>query len=363
MFDQFKVIFLAFTGELRTAATIRRYFWVFLSGIVMAILILAYNAFMSLNFYQALLERFTPWSSNALPIITTIAIALTVYLLMSSLTGTILDYIARRTDKTAGHEPMFVAVVFVLIGFLCLDIYANLKGVDYVSIATTTAIVENRSEAVYDKLQASIAAKESMLNRLTNCQIRGYCWQGHLTRDGRRYQQALTDDIAALREQQSTLMNSAIDTYHQDEGRFAAEVQGKRVSHVRLVWFAYPIAFLICFIVQHYVDRALVHTEGTSHHATPSVTPKYQSNGHYQGTPIGFHQGLAEEDSATPDLTISEAQFLAKWKEAVDLILAGHTNRQVMDRYDGPEGQIRGTTVQKLKTVLRAKGMLAEYSQ
>ncbi|MDW3650990.1 MAG: hypothetical protein R8P61_28190 [Bacteroidia bacterium] len=354
MFDQFQVIFLAFTGKLKNSLTIRRYFWVFCSGIIMAILILAYNAFMSINFYRVLLERFTPWSSSALPIITTSAIAITVYLLMSSLTGTILDYIAGRDHKTKGHEPMFIAVVLVLIGFLCLDIYANLKGVDYVAVITTEAITENRSEHVFDKLQASIKERETILTQLTSCGIKGYCWKGYLTADGRKYQQSLTADISALRQQQTTLMNSAMAEHQSDQGRFEEEVAVKRRSHIRLVWFAYPIAFLICFIVQHYVDRALATQSGG---VRGSATPSYASNGHTHGMPIGFYQG-SQEDSA---MSLSDAQFLAKWKEAVDLILAGHTNRQVIDQYDGPEGQIRGTTIQKLKTVLRAQGMLAEY--
>lgn len=357
MFDQFTVIILAFTGKLKHSPTIRRYFWVFLAGICMAILILAYNAFMSINFYRVLLEQFTPWSSLVLPIITTIAIAMTVYLLMSSLTSTILDYIAGRDHKTKGHEPMFIAVVLVLICFLCLDIYANLKGVDYVAVITTDAITENRSEAVFDKLQTAIEEKETVLFQLTSCALKGYCWRGYLTKDGRSYQQSLTADIAMLRQQQSTLMNSALSEHASDQGRFEDEVAVKRRSHIQLVWFAYPLAFLISFIVQHYVDHALDAVKTTPPNATGSAMPLYSPNGQDHGVPIGFHQAPEMSD----ELSLSEAQFLDKWKEAVDLILAGHTNREVIDQYVGPEGQIRGTTIQKLKTVLRAKRLLDEY--
>ncbi|MEL6672597.1 MAG: hypothetical protein AAFR61_10415 [Bacteroidota bacterium] len=353
MFDQFRVILLAFTGKLKHAPTIRRYFWAYLAGIMMALIILAYNAFMSLNFYRVILERFTPWESWFLPVLTTGSIAITVYLLMSSITGTILDYLARREYKTKGHEPMFVAVILVLVGFLCLDIYANLKGVDHVAVLTTKAVKNNESLTVYDKLQATISEKENTLNQLTSCKLKGYCWKGHITKDGRTYQQALMRDIEALRAQQQVLVQSAISAHTNDEKRFLNEVSHKQTSHIRLVWFAYPIAFLICFIIQHYVDRALAEGGNARGSATPQIPAEHYSAGQSNGVPIGYHtKGSAK---------LSQEEFLEKWKEAVDLIIAGHTNKEVIAMYQGREGQIRGTTIQKIKTVLRAKGILPEY--
>ncbi|MEM6342659.1 MAG: hypothetical protein AAF927_02220 [Bacteroidota bacterium] len=273
---------------------------------------------------------------------------------MSSLTSTILDYIAGRDDKTKGHEPMFIAVTFVLIGFLCLDIYANLKGVDYVAEVTTEAIVDNQSERVFDKFQIAIKDKEAILSQLTACQIKGYCWKGYLTKDGRAFQQSLMADIEALRKQQTSLMNSAVDEHIIDRERFSLAVAQKRKGHIRLVWFAYPLALLICFIVQHYVDRALADDMTGGYSAKGNAMPVYSPNGQDHGVPIGYHRS---DDS----LNDAEAQFLAKWREAVDLILEGYSNREVMERYAGREGQIRGTTIQKLKTVLRAKGILEHY--
>lgn len=277
---------------------------------------------------------------------------------MSSITGTILDYIGGRDDKTKGHEPLFIAAFLVLIGFLCLDVYANLKGVEYVSQRTTEAVSANQSEAVFDKIQSAIASKEATLDKLTRCQIKGYCWQGHLTADGRSFQQALTSDIAALRQQQSALISSALSEHQQDQTRFAEEVNLKRKSHIRLVWFAYPIAFLICFIVQHFVDQAIAHVTSQVGGSVRGSAMGYSSpvveNGHH---PIGYHQG----GNAT--LTDPDAEYLAKWQEAVELILAGHTNKEVMRLYTGPQKQIRGTTIQKLKTVLRTQGLLSPYPQ
>lgn len=372
MFDQFRVIVLAFTGKLKTSPTLRRYFWVYLAGMFMAMIILLYNAFMSLNFYREILDRFTPWSSWFFPVLTTFGIAMMVYLLISSLTGTILDYIARREEKTKGHEPMFIAVVLLLVGFLALDVYANLRGTAYVAENSTEAITENRSESLYDKLQAEINEKEATLSELLACGINGYCWKKHLTEDGRTFQRDLTSDISKLREEQKALMASAEAVYMADEKRYATEVIDKKQNHIRLVWFAYPIAILISLIVQHYVDRALHHAldeEMREGNATPTAYAT-ESTKSANGAPIGFSQNHSytapPEGNATPraipNLTIEEAHYLAKWKEAVELILAGYSNREVIEQYRGPQEQIRGTTIQKIKTVLRAKGALPEYA-
>ena len=369
MFDQFTVIIHAFTGKLKTAPTLRKYFWVFLSGGIMALIILSYNAFMSLNFYRQLLERFTPWDSLFLPFLTTVAIAITVYLLMSSITGTILDYISGRDSKTKGHEPMFIATLLLLVGFLCLDIYANLKGVNYASKIFTKEVVANNSTDVFASVNTQIAKQENILNKLLSGGFGGYGWwqdkQYHLNNSGKRFQRSMLADIQQLREQQQMLVSAAIDTHEADQKRFQSEVMVKRSSHIKLVWFAYPLAFLICFIIQHYIEKALEHIQGETH-ARGNATPSNASASPFSPAQADMAMRLFTVPHATPhvqipNLTHTEAAFLKKWQEAVDLIMDGYSNKEVMELYEGSQGQIRGTTIQKIKTVLRAKGVLPEY--
>jgi len=378
MFDQFTAIIYAFTGKLKSASTLRKYFWVFLAGSSMALIILSYNAFMSLNFYRQLLERFTPWESLLLPVLTTSTIALTVFMLMSAITGTILDYNAGRDGKIKGHEPMFIATISVLIGFLCLNIYANLKGVEYVSELTTEEVVENNSANVFESVNTQIAKQEQLLTNLLAGEFGGYGWwqdkSYHLNNSGKQFQRSLVADIKQLRDQQKLMVSTAVITHEDDKERFESEITVKRKSHVKLVWFAYPLALLICFIVQHYAQRTLAFVEGepdpnAQGSATPDATPTASGIKDLNGFCRTDNEGgttLHVEGSATPvvaipNLTEFEAAFLQKWKEAVGLIVNGYSNKEVIDLYDGPQGQIRRTTIGKPKTVLRAKGIMPEY--
>ena len=304
MFDQITVTLAALSGKLKGAATLRKYFWAFLAAIGFAVVILSYNAFMSLNYYRQMLERFTPWSGDGLAVFVTISIAVIAYFLISSITGTILDFVAGREEKTEGHLPMFVAVVIALVLILFLDVSANLKGVDYVSITSTKAAMENPIPGIIDRhdnrLKDAEARYEKELseNRAGIAAIKKYAgeaghkcnqvgcekgihkgktgaahWAGAITPYGlaviAKYQAVIDQvseekgrELAAIRGDKKADIDAATNDYQRDAGRYDSTIADKQTGHTNLVWFAYGLAFLLCVFTNHYADRALIHING-----------------------------------------------------------------------------------------------------
>ncbi|MEL6256021.1 MAG: hypothetical protein AAFR87_28710 [Bacteroidota bacterium] len=305
MFDNLRTIIDGFTGKLKDAPTLRKWFWVFVAAQLFTLIVLWYNAFMSLNFYQKMLERFADLHGDFLPYLVTISIALIAYFLISSITATSLDYFAGRKYKTEGHEPMFIAAIIGLIALLFLDIYANLQGVDFVSYKTTTAVMANpldnlgaefearrtNAKETYEpqiqKLESQIAVikdtrKASQPGHNRHC--KSTCpykpgtgavhWNGAITPFGSRLIAEFQDkiegieseykaELAAIRSEQATKTEAAKDDYHRDKSRFDLAITDKQSGHRKLVYFAYALAILLSFVSNHYSDRAVaaIHPE------------------------------------------------------------------------------------------------------
>ncbi|MDW3651934.1 MAG: hypothetical protein R8P61_32975 [Bacteroidia bacterium] len=305
MFDNLRTIIDGFTGKLKDAPTLRKWFWVFVAAQLFTLIVLWYNAFMSLNFYQKMLERFADLHGDFLPYLVTISIALIAYFLISSITATSLDYFAGRKYKTEGHEPMFIAAIIGLIALLFLDIYANLQGVDFVSYKTTTAVMANpldnlgaefearrtNAKETYEpqiqKLEAQIAAikdtrKAAQAGHNRSC--KSTCpykpgtgavhWNGAITPFGSRLIAELQGkiegieaeykaELSAIRSEQATKTEAAKDDYHRDKSRFDLAITDKQSGHRKLVYFAYALAILLSFVSNHYSDRAVaaIHPE------------------------------------------------------------------------------------------------------
>lgn len=298
MFDNLKTIIAGFTGKLKDEPTLRKWFWVFVAAQLFTLIVLWYNSFMSLNFYRQMLERFADMQGDFLPLLVTVSIALIAFFLISSITATVLDYIAGRHYKTKGHEPMFIAAITGLVALLCLDIYANLQGVDFVAYDTTEEVMQNpldnieatyqvRRQNVEEKYRPRIAKHEETIARIRdtgkasepghNRECKTVCpyklgtgavhWNGAITPFGHRLiaeEQTKIDDLeaeynaelASIREAETLQREAARDDYSRDKNRFDTSVSEKQSGHRKLVWFAYLIAILLSFISNHYSDRA-----------------------------------------------------------------------------------------------------------
>lgn len=300
MFDQLTVISAALTGKLREAPTLRKWFWVFLGAIVFALLVLSYNSFMSLNFYQEMLERFTSWDNSFLPITVTVIIAILAYFLISSVTATLLDYIAGRKYKTDGHEPMFYAAIIGLVALLALDIYANLQGVDFVAFETTEEVMDNpldnisasfdaRRTSIHEQFKPRISDLENKIARIRDMKkaakaghnqvCKSQCpyqlgtgavhWDGAITKYGHRLIKQLETqktaiassyqgELSSIRETETDQRETAKDDYSRDKARYDLNVHTKQSGHRKLVYFAYALAFLLTIIINHYSDQAIL---------------------------------------------------------------------------------------------------------
>ncbi len=298
MFDNIKTIIAGFTGRLQNEPTLRKWFWVFVAAQVFTLIVLWYNAFMSLNFYRKMLDRFADMQGDFLPYVVTVSVALIAFFLIASITATVLDYIAKRHYKTKGHEPMFIAAIVGLIALLCLDIYANLQGVDFVAYDTTEEVIQNpldnidaeyqvRRENAEQEYKPAIAKHEALIARIrdigkastpnhdkhckTICPYKigtgAVHWQGVITTYGHRliaeYQQKIDKleteynaELAMIREAEITKRETAKDDYARDKGRFDLSVSTKQSGHRKMVYFAYGLAILLSFVSNHYSDRA-----------------------------------------------------------------------------------------------------------
>lgn len=299
MFDNIKTIIAGFSGKLKEAPTLRKWFWVFVAAQLFTLIVLWYNSFMSLNFYQKMLERFADMQGDFLPYLVTISIALIAYFLISSITATILDYIAGRKYKTEGHEPMFISAIIGLIALLFLDIYANLQGVDFVAVQTTTEVMVNPLDNLGAEFKARRKnAEEAYLPRIQKLEgqiiqikdsqkasepghnkvCKNLCpykkgtgavhWNGIITPFGHKLiesfhqkieslEKEYNAELAAIRQEQAHKTEVARDDYTRDKSRFDLAVGDKQNGHRKLVYFAYALAILLSFVSNHYSDRAL----------------------------------------------------------------------------------------------------------
>lgn len=299
MFDNIKTIIAGFSGKLKEAPTLRKWFWVFVAAQLFTLIVLWYNSFMSLNFYQKMLERFADMQGDFLPYLVTISIALIAYFLISSITATVLDYIAGRKYKTEGHEPMFISAIIGLIALLFLDIYANLQGVDFVAVDTTTEVMANPLDNLGAEFEARRKnAEEAYLPRIQKLEgqidqikdtrkasepghnkvCKSVCpykkgtgavhWNGVVTPFGHKLiesfhqkieglEQEYNAELAAIRQEQAHKTEAAKDDYTRDKSRFDLAVGDKQSGHRKLVYFAYALAIMLSFVSNHYSDRAL----------------------------------------------------------------------------------------------------------
>ncbi|MEO1419172.1 MAG: hypothetical protein AAFW00_28220 [Bacteroidota bacterium] len=345
MLNQVQTLFLTLKYQFRTDGILKQYFWVFLASLGMAWLLLSYNAYMSLHFYSTLFEEFFGIHSPFLVRFIAIFLALTIYFFISAWIGSLLRFFMK--EKNNGELFLFTALTVALLALITLDVYANLQGVEKVSHLTTTTTPESQSEATFIRLQKEISTKDSLLTQLITCQIQGYCCRGRLTNAGIAFQQTLSADLAILRSQQTIFTQEARKSYQELQTDSQKAVARKVITHTGIIWAAYPMTLVLCLIIQLYKYRVLADTTSQQSQSSPSVTPV--------AIPCSF---ASYDTDTTPD---PDTAYLTKWREAVELILNGKTNKEVIELYNGPEGQIRGTTIQKLKTVLRAKGRLPIY--
>lgn len=299
MFDQLKILWAGISGKLKKAPTLRKYYWFFLGGIIMTLILLGYNAFMSKNTYTQLLERWGGVDGESMGTLVTVVIAGFAFFLLSSITGTLLDALAKRKHRLQGHGPLFFAACLTLVGILSLDIWANFQGVGIVSHKTTTPIIDNPLSMIDTKYEADKERIESKYSdKLNNIDLsinlilnnpkasepghNAICkqtcpyevgtgashWNGTVTKYGhkivaklRNQKEALEDEkrgeLSDLTHAYKTNRAEESDNYQRDKTRYDSTVSIKETGHTMLVLLSYLICFFISLGTNHYADRAL----------------------------------------------------------------------------------------------------------
>lgn len=320
MFDFFKVSIFAFTGKLKDHPTLRRAYWAFLFAIVLSVIALGYNAFMSFSFYLSRLDQL-PYARE-LSWLVTIGIALGVYFCMSFVAGFTLDLWNGKKEKTEGFTPLFLFCCLVLIGSVSWDIFANLEGVDPVSHQSTAYYQANQEGQIRkdyaEKLQGKYDEIASIKHPYSWCPVHGkeamgeYCPKNVLhflpypttsvskSRHERNVVlvQRIEDEIAELERLQAKAIDAALDDYERDKSRYDTSVQRKKVTHTTVVKFIYLVVLLISFMTNAYMDAAIAYVEGhipakkavfeqnerARADAIPTAnTPAIPLNGHHNG--------------------------------------------------------------------------------
>ena len=347
MFDFFKVSIFAFTGKLKDHPTLRRAYWAFLFVIVLSIIALGYNSFMSFSFYLSRLDQL-PYAAE-LSWLVTIGIALGVYFCMSFVAGFTLDLWNGRKEKTEGFTPLFIFCCLVLLGSVSWDIFANLEGVDPVSEQSTAFYQDNQEASIRQEYIAQIQAKHQEIAEIKHayswCPLHGketlgsYCPKNVLNflpspitsvsknRHQRNVSQVerIQDEIAELEKLQAKAIEAALDDYQRDKNRYDTSVQRKKITHTTIVKFIYVVVLLIAFMTNAYIDAAIEYVEGnqtkepqTGYKQAITHAP-VSSNGqpsHDARQPIGYHQdGLTSNPRLTvlPKIvTIHEKETIAQ---------------------------------------------------
>ncbi|MEO0899573.1 MAG: hypothetical protein AAFY71_24400 [Bacteroidota bacterium] len=302
-----------------------------ISSILLTGLILLYTAGISFHFYHNLFVPTFPTQSIYLGWAVTTAIAIAIFAFMQAM-ASMVHQVAQKGIRVLKGKVIFTIALFLTLGILVtLDFYANING----SRILVQEGIEQESNSQVVKADTTtaqdIATKEAQLAKLISCEIKGYCWRGYLTEAGIAFQHQLSTELIALREQKSKQLEKRERQEERLAQKIETEITNQTQAHTTLIWIVYPLAFLLC-LVSHGCKQL-------------RLQPNHESD-----TRLEKAEALVVEDR--------ETVFLNKWREAVDLILQGYTNKQVISLYTGPEGKIGGTTIQKLKTVLRAKGKL-----
>lgn len=319
MFDFFKVSIYAFTGKLKNHPTLRKAYWAFLFVIILSLIALSYNAFMSFSFYLSRLDQL-PFAQE-LSWLVTIGIALGVYFCMSFVAGFTLDLWNGRKEKTEGFAPLFLFCCLVLLGAVSWDIFANLEGVDPVSQKSTVFYQENQEASVRNQYASKIEEKKLEIAHIKHvyswCPSHGkealgkYCPKNVLnflpypttsvSKSRHRKNVAQVDriqnEIAELERLQAKAIDAALDDYQRDKSRYDTSVQRKQITHTTIVKFIYIVVLLIAFMTNAYIDAVIEYVDGENPDPDkPSGLQRlddripHSSNGQLKANqPIGFH--------------------------------------------------------------------------
>ncbi|MEO1215580.1 MAG: hypothetical protein AAFY45_18750 [Bacteroidota bacterium] len=284
MFDFFKVSIYAFTGKLKNHPTLRKAYWAFLFVIILSLIALGYNAFMSFSFYLSRLDQL-PFAQE-LSWLVTIGIALGVYFCMSFVAGFTLDLWNGRKEKTEGFAPLFLFCCLVLLGAVSWDIFANLEGVDPVSHKSTVFYQENQEASVRNQYTTKIEEKKLEIAQIKHlyswCPTHGkealgkYCSKNVLnflpypttsvskSRHRKNVAQVnrIQNEITELERLQAKAINAALDDYERDKSRYDTSVQRKQITHTTIVKFIYIVVLLIAFMTNAYMDAVIEFVEG-----------------------------------------------------------------------------------------------------
>ncbi|WNJ21561.1 hypothetical protein [Pontibacter sp. G13] len=262
MFDQFKAILYAFSGKFKGHNFLKKGFWFFVAGIMLAMVILTYNAFMSLQFYGDLLENLAGIRSEWIPYFVTVSIALAAYWGISFLAGSLLDMWHGRRHRVEEHIKVICFAGVFLILLVALDVYANLNGVKVAAALATVPQAADRTTEIIDRYDGQVANLQQEIRDIQSCKIKGYCWRGAVIKEGRQRIASIQQEINGLRRQQEAQRTHAERAHENDHERFVMERSEKEDAHTSLVFFAYPLALLLCLFTGHYADRAIAYVEG-----------------------------------------------------------------------------------------------------
>lgn len=275
MFDAFKTIAVAFSGKLKDHAVLRKSFWLFLALFAFGYGILFYVAIISQHQYANLLDDAFGIDKEAAGWTTTVLIASVIYFCMNSVAGALMAYWHGNEDYYLSQKALINVQFIVLVLAGSFDVYNNLEGRTIIAEIITEEVSGDNSSKIYDKIQAKIDEKERELEALLAGKKPGYGW---IRKDGRfqpndsgkKFQRALSKDIASLRDQQTQLSSHEAAKHTNDVTRYKSEVETKKTGHLWMVLIAYPLAFLCCCHNASYSDKVLV----ISGNKTPTTEAK-----------------------------------------------------------------------------------------
>lgn len=260
MKQSYRLILSGVTGQYQGNVPLQLFYGPYLASFLIVAQIVAYNAYMSLKFYEDLLGRIMGNHDKGLALFTTTSLAVMLYCGISALAGAYLD----RRKKTPGilrqDRVLFHSLLLIVICFLGLDIYANWKGRGEVAQETTEAPPESKQDSVYLALQYQIDAKQAQLDSLKKGYFKGFGWfeQGayQFNWSGKELDRNLRSEIQGLREQQTLFTSHELDAEAEAIQEFKAETASKAQAHGFLVILAYPVAFLLSLFRKYYSLKA-----------------------------------------------------------------------------------------------------------
>ena len=214
----------------------------------------AYCAFMSFGFYQGLLDRILGTQQPYLAVLTTVSVALMIYLGLDALAG----YQLRKRQKasTQSKDKILFRSLWIVVGLLLiLDVYANWQGRGVVAESSTTE-VRSKEDSMYQAIQVQIDSTQAELNSLLEGAMGGYGWfekqTYKLNWSGKEFQRSLREEIQLLRQQQLLFSRAEIDKGKAQKRSYEEKVDQKKQAHGFLVFLAYPLSFLLCVFQRYY---------------------------------------------------------------------------------------------------------------